>query len=285
VVTRAGVTDRDFYRIFKSSEECYLAAFDEGLARLSQVLADSAGREQDWLARVRAGLLALLGFLDAEPRWGRLLIIQTPIAQRRVFERRQRAVSALAAVLDEHEQSERVRVEARGQVVGLTGELIVRGVLSLIEARMLSGNCEPLTGLAATVMAFILTPYVGVVAASLELEQASANSNTQHAAYPPLAVRTTYRTSRVLRAISTTPRSSNREIAEAAGLTDEGQTSKLLTRLERRGLIENIGLGALHGEPNAWLLTPLGRRVVKAIGHGLEVDATVRGARRIRGPA
>ena len=66
----------------------------------------------------------------------------------------------------------------------------------------------------------------------------------------------------VLRAIGHAPYSNNREIAEAAGVSDEGQTSKLLTRLERQGVIENVGSGRPRGEPNAWLLTPAGRRAL-----------------------
>ena len=74
-----------------------------------------------------------------------------------------------------------------------------------------------------------------------------------------LPIRATHRTTMVLRAIAQAPYSNNREIAEAAGLADEGQTSKLLARLERQGVIENVGVGAARGEPNAWLLTPSGQ--------------------------
>jgi DNA-binding MarR family transcriptional regulator len=76
-------------------------------------------------------------------------------------------------------------------------------------------------------------------------------------------VRATYRTVRVLRAIGSSPGSSNRAVADAAGLRDEGQTSKLLKRLRRRGLIENVGGGQACGAPNAWLLTARGRRVAE----------------------
>ena len=73
-----------------------------------------------------------------------------------------------------------------------------------------------------------------------------------------LALLTTHRTSRVLGAISITPPSNNREITEEAGLSDECQTLKLLARLERQGLIENVGLAALYCESNARLLMPTG---------------------------
>ena len=79
VVTRAGVSQRAFYEVFESAEECFSAAFEEGLARLSEAVEQAAAREQRWLDRVRAGLVALLGFLDDEPGWGRVLLFEAPL--------------------------------------------------------------------------------------------------------------------------------------------------------------------------------------------------------------
>ena len=50
-------------------------------------------------------------------------------------------------------------------------------------------------------------------------------------------VRLTYRTARVLSAIADYPGASNREVADRAGIVDQGQISKLLGRLEARELI------------------------------------------------
>jgi chromosome segregation and condensation protein ScpB len=79
-------------------------------------------------------------------------------------------------------------------------------------------------------------------------------------------MRLTYRTVRVLIAVAANPGASNRRIAEAAGVADQGQISKLLTRLEHLGLIENVGEGSARGEPNAWNLTAKGAEVEHAIG-------------------
>jgi hypothetical protein len=70
-----------------------------------------------------------------------------------------------------------------------------------------------------------------------------------------LGIRSTYRTGCVLAAIAKHPGASNREVADAAGILDEGQISRLLKRLQKLGLIENTGLGHTKGEPNAWWLT------------------------------
>ena len=89
----------------------------------------------------------------------------------------------------------------------------------------------------------------------------------------------------MLGAIAARPRSNNREIADAAGLRDEGQTSKLLSRLEQRGLVDNVGLGAAYGEPNEWLLTASGERVLDAARRNSAADAGRPRGRVVRGVA
>ena len=85
-----------------------------------------------------------------------------------------------------------------------------------------------------------------------------------------LDMRLTYRTVRVLLAIAALSGRgsgpSNREVAAASDVADQGQISKLLARLEHLGLIENRGAGPLRGEPNVWRLTARGEEVERTIG-------------------
>jgi DNA-binding IclR family transcriptional regulator len=78
-------------------------------------------------------------------------------------------------------------------------------------------------------------------------------------------MRMTYRTLRVLAAIEAQPDLSNCEVAERAGISDQGQISRLLARLGRLGLIENTGRQS-RGGANAWRLTSEGRRLPLATG-------------------
>jgi DNA-binding MarR family transcriptional regulator len=88
-----------------------------------------------------------------------------------------------------------------------------------------------------------------------------------------LPMRLTYRTARVLETIAEQPGVSNRLVGEYAGVSDQGQISKLLARLERLGLIENAGEGQRAGEANAWRLTGTGERVAQSIrAHNPEGD-------------
>ncbi|MGO8906444.1 MAG: MarR family transcriptional regulator [Solirubrobacteraceae bacterium] len=80
-------------------------------------------------------------------------------------------------------------------------------------------------------------------------------------------MRLTYRTVRVLAAIAAQPGLSNRQISQRAGITDQGQISRLLSRLARLQPIENTGQGQRKGSANAWRLTGHGEAVDRAIRH------------------
>ena len=276
MASRAGVSGRDFDDVFPTLEDCYLTACEEGLARLSRAVAAAADGADGWLERVRSGLVALLGFCDDHPSWGRLLLFAAPVDTVAKFERRQRLHEVLAGLLDHHQPA---GAPAGSPLLtpALTGELIVGGVFSVIRTSMLEEAGGKLVELAPSLMAFIVAPYLGQAAAQAELEGrpsrcgealvtrlAQARSRARLRA-SELPVRATHRTTLVLRAIARAPYSNNREVAQAAGLVDEGQTSKLLARLERQGVIENVGVGAARGEPNAWLLTRSGRHAVELL--------------------
>ena len=270
MVARAGVSQRAFFEVFDSAEECFLAAFEEGLARLSEAVEEAAGREQRWLDRVRAGLVASLGFLEDEPGWGRLLVFEAPLADAAALRCKQRVLGVLTVLMDDGSPQAIAEVMSEPE---LTAELLIGGVFSVIRTRLLKGDGGALVELAPWLMSFIVRPYLGRAAAEEELAGHSAvpgqmpsraaDCPTSSPAASPIPV--TQRTTLVLRAIACAPRSSNREIAAAAGLSDEGQTSHLLRRLAQRGLIEKVRPRSGSRRENAWLLTPCGRRVVELL--------------------
>jgi hypothetical protein len=284
VNTLGGVSEREFHQVLDCVDECVLAAFEERVARLSWALVNAAAHKQGWLDRVRAGLMALLVFMDDEPRWARILILQPPMTAAAISECRHRALDALAQALRHDTRESTGRHGSLAPSPQLTAELIVGGVFSVLRARMLEGRGEPFVELAPALMPLVVAPYQS---RDGRLEPPAVRAGCDETSYPRdrLPVRATYRTTRVLSAIGASPRLSNREIAEAAGLNDEGQTSKLLRRLEHRGLVENVGLGQTYGGPNAWLLTAYGERTLDATRHSLVPGAGAVMSGRVRGAA
>ena len=159
-------------------------------------------------------------------------------------------------------------------IEGIEG--LVGGVLGVVYARLRGGNPGPLTGLLEELMGMIALQYLGPRAARREQQRPApapcpapeggrASVGAERDPLDEVDMRLTYRTARVLECISERPGASNRAVAESAGVTDPGQISKLLRRLERLELTVNTGGGHLSGEPNAWKLTPLGGQVARRL--------------------
>ena len=88
VADGARVSRRTFYDLFDDREDCFLAAFDDAVACASDLALAAYGGERGWRAKVRAGLAALLGFLDEEPGLGSLLVVDALKAGPRVDRKR-----------------------------------------------------------------------------------------------------------------------------------------------------------------------------------------------------
>ncbi len=82
-----------------------------------------------------------------------------------------------------------------------------------------------------------------------------------------LDMRLSYRTVSVLAAIGAQPGLSNSQISQRAGIADQGQIARLLSRLVLLRLIENTGQGQRKGSANAWRLTRHGEAVDRTIRH------------------
>jgi AcrR family transcriptional regulator len=267
VVARAGVSRRTFYELYGDREECFLGAFDEGVARALRYVLDSYDPESKWAGRLRTALTGLLAFLDVERGIGRLLIVGSLGAGANALERRRRVLAQIITLVDEG----RSETKAGSELPPLTAEGIVGGVMSVLHSRLLDEDSGALLALTSPLMSMIVLPYLGPAAARRELARPAPRSPRAHVATPSsdplrdLGIRLTYRTVRVLLAVASTPGGSNRQVADGADIADQGQISKLLARLLRLGLIENTGAGSVRGAPNSWVLTPKGWDVQGAL--------------------
>jgi AcrR family transcriptional regulator len=269
VVERAGVSRRTFYELYSDREACFLAAFDDGVARVSRYLLDRYDPSLGWVERVRSGLTSLLAFLDVERAVGQLLIVGSLGAGDAALERRKRVLARVIAVVDEG----RKQTKDGSQLPPLTAEGIVGGVMSVLHSRLLDPDGGSLLALRGPLMSMVVLPYLGSAAAHGELKRPVPLGDISHKPTPadPLRdvrMRLTYRTVRVLMSVAAHPASSNREIGLASEIQDQGQISKLLTRLAKLGLIENGESGQARGAPNAWVLTSKGTDIEQAIKAG-----------------
>jgi AcrR family transcriptional regulator/DNA-binding MarR family transcriptional regulator len=298
VIARARVSRRLFYELFADVEDCLLATFNWGVEQARATALEACRDELQWLGQMRTGLAALLRFFDRQPLLAQLCIVHAAGGGRRVLERRSAVIGELSARVDDGRAlggDQRVP----GPVVA---EGVVGAVLAVLYARVLahdpvlsvgaSGHeqAPALIDLHGELMSMVVLPYLGAQAAAEELERPAPQAPESSALEAgPIAVpaseqagaRLTYRTVQVLRAIAELPAGSNREVAERAGIVDQGQISKILTRLEYQGLVVNrAGSNPAHparGAPNSWWLTDRGEALERDLRERPPVNA---GSRR-----
>jgi AcrR family transcriptional regulator len=287
LVARAGVSRRTFYELFDDCDDCFVAAFDEAVARASDYVLPAFQAGGSWRERIRSSLAGFLSFLDDDPSMGRLLVVESLGAGARALERRSRVLARVVEAIDEGRSASKAGVAPL--LPSLTAEAVVGGVLSVIHPRLPGPDPGPLTELTGPLMSLIVLPYLGRAAARREIDLPVPRPHRRVRAVGPdplreLDMRLTYRTVRVLMAVASHPGESNRHLADGAGISDQGQISKLLVRLERLGLIENMGAGSARGAPNAWVLTAQGWEVQGAISRPMGAERHAFGNSTLPGP-
>ncbi len=274
VIARAGVSRAVFRELFADREACLLATFELAMALVERRTAGAYESEPRWLDGIRAALASLLGFVEEEPALATLCVVYSMSGGADVLRRRAEVLGQLAAVVDRG----RLQVPpGRPQPPPVIAEGVVGAVLAIVQNRLLLPERPPMADLFGPLMSMIVMPYMGPAVARRELTRPAPRTADGAGASPQVgahgggtdqapAGRLTYRTARVLTAIGDYPGASNREVGERAGVVDQGQISKLLTRLQAQGLIAKTSPAQARGAPNAWQLTARGQAVVAGDG-------------------
>ncbi len=269
VAERAGVSSKTFYDLFSDREDCFLAAFDHGVEQLAAQARPAFEGERDWVVGIRGGLGVLLGLLDREPALRRLVFVEALAAGPRVLERRAQLLGELSGVIEEGQAGAR----AGSRLPGLISEGVVGGAFGVIHARLLEVHPEPLSGLLGELMAMIVLPYRGRAASARELARPITPSGGRAiedrpapliGTLNPVDFRLTVRSQTVLAVVAERPGLSNQRVSELAGISDQGQISRLMMRLQEQGLVENTREQSNQGHSKAWRLTAEGEDFVQA---------------------
>jgi len=170
VLDRTGLYRQAFYDEFADKGACYLAALDAGASRLEAAVAKGGAGGEDWRAKLRGGLAALLQSLEAEPDVGRALFVEVHAAGPEAVARRAEAMKRAADFID----------LARGEP-GLSespppiaAEAVVAGIHAVIHSRLSTGANDGFRELLPVFMHFAVLPYFGAEAAGAEMESTRA---------------------------------------------------------------------------------------------------------------
>jgi AcrR family transcriptional regulator/DNA-binding MarR family transcriptional regulator len=267
VVRLAGVSKSTFYALFEDRSDCLRAVLDEAVRRAAERGCLASESQACWAGRMRAGLAAVLDCLDDEPNLSRLCVAEAVAARPAALTRRGELLAAAARVIDEG----RGELAPRCEPPPSTARSVVGGALGVMHARLLlDTGPRPLAGLLNPLMGMIVLPYLGEQAALRELSHPAPEASAREPRpardpLPGIALRLTHRTLRTLSVIAGEPGLSNTQISERAGITDQGQISKLLARLARLGLAENTREDEARTAQKSWRLTQRGEELERAM--------------------
>jgi AcrR family transcriptional regulator len=153
----ASVSSRDFYGLFESKEDCFLATFDAVVGHLEVLVRAAAANEDGWAQQVIAALRAALGFFAAEPDLARLCLLDSASATPTIAARFREAVLSCAPGLargrEELEDPDSLPPETEGTIAG--------GAVSLATRSLLTGRAEDLPALLPDLTEFVLGSYLG----------------------------------------------------------------------------------------------------------------------------
>jgi AcrR family transcriptional regulator len=168
VLDRTGLYRQAFYDNFADKDACYLAALSMGVGRLEAIAARAAASEGSWRGKLRAGLGALLDYLDAEPDFGRGVVVEVHAAGPEALARRAEAMKKAADFID------LARTESGGseEPPPIAPEGIVAGIHAIVHSRLSTGATDGFRKLLPEFMYFAVLPYFGAEAANAEMQAA-----------------------------------------------------------------------------------------------------------------
>jgi AcrR family transcriptional regulator len=168
VLDRTGVYRQAFYDSFADKDECYLQALESGIARFEAVVLAAASGETSWQGQLRAGLGALLDLLDADPDYGRGVIVEVHAAGPEALAKRTEAMKRATAFID------RARAELSEEAPpAIAPEGVAAGIHSVIHARLAAGADDGFRQLLPEFMYFAVMPYFGAEAANAAMQAAA----------------------------------------------------------------------------------------------------------------
>lgn len=158
VASRAHVSKSDLYKSFASKDECFVAAYEDGIERLrAQVLRAAREEPGNWAQQVCAGLRALLSFLAGDPATANLLLVEGLRAGPEAHRRFTDALRGFASCLRQGWQES----EGGSLPPEAVDEAVIGGVLSVLARHARAGKTDRLEELFPDIAEFALTPYVG----------------------------------------------------------------------------------------------------------------------------
>jgi AcrR family transcriptional regulator len=170
VLDLTGLYRQAFYDNFADKDACYLEAFDFGVSRLEALVHATAGPEESWQGKLRAGLGALLEALDRDADLGRALVVEVHAAGPEALRKRTEVMKRINEFVD----SAREAPDQGESPPPIAPEGIIAGIHAVVHARLATGADDGFRELLPEFMYFAVLPYFGAEMAEREMAAAKA---------------------------------------------------------------------------------------------------------------
>jgi AcrR family transcriptional regulator len=159
-----------FYRHFANKADCYEAAYDSAVERLSSRIFDAAQAEGEWRLGLRAGLDALARFAEQEPLLARGLLVEVHVAGGGALRRRTAVSERFERAIDAG------RREARRNHAppSITARFMVGAIESAVSDALVAGQPGDFAAEVPELAHMVVSTYLGEDAAGEELAAATA---------------------------------------------------------------------------------------------------------------
>jgi AcrR family transcriptional regulator len=158
------VSRKTFYELFGGKDDCFAATYEHWLDWLLDTTLDAFETQEEWVDRMRAALIALLGALAREPDVARLCFTEATAAGEQASQRRDAWMTAFATIF-----------AVPGAPGGPLGEALRAGrvgeLSELLRREIAAGRTRRLPELAPELMYSMVLPFLGAEAAQRELDR------------------------------------------------------------------------------------------------------------------
>jgi AcrR family transcriptional regulator len=170
IVRGAGVSKKTFYEHFRDKLDCFLGAYEAASDELLTRLREAQSAPEGWLDRTRAGIVAYLRWLAAEPALARVFLIEVAAAGPVAAERRERIRDRYADVLRELQDDARAEIPALPRLPAEVFHALVAAVDELVVRRIRESGAKSLPDLEPVLLylqvALLAGPQVAAEAAA-----------------------------------------------------------------------------------------------------------------------
>lgn len=161
VIARAGVSRKTFYEQFANKEECFLAAYDAGVALLTEAIQEAIAAAPDWLQSVRAGVACYLQALADNPAFAQTYLIEIHAAGPVALEREAVVHDGFARLIATAHAAARADLPDLPEVPAYTFRAYVGAVTELVTEEMTRRGTAALPSLLPALLEIQFALYAG----------------------------------------------------------------------------------------------------------------------------